>query len=70
MNYFQIQETKNIIECLEKEPLKWQMLTKLLIMTGCRRGEILGLKLSKIDWANSIIKIDNNLLYSAEKGVF
>lgn len=70
VNYFQIQDIKNIIECLDKEPLKWQMLTKLLIMTGCRRGEILGLKWSKVDCINSIIKIDNNLLYSSEKGVF
>ena len=46
------------------------MITHLLIVTGCRRGEIMGLKWEKIDWENRRIKIDTNLLYSKERGLY
>ena len=36
---------KEIIETLDKDaPLRWKAITYLLIDTGCRRGEIMGLK--------------------------
>ena len=38
--------------------------------TGCRRGEILGLKWSKIDTESKTLYIDNNLLYSTQKGLY
>lgn len=69
-NYFQIKEVTKIISCLESEPLKWKAIINLLIFTGCRKGEILGLKWSKIDFDNCTIKIDNTLLYSRSKGIY
>ncbi len=70
VNYFQPDEITAILQKLEDEPLKWQTITHLLIVTGCRRGEIMGLKWSKVDWDNHRIKIDNNLLYSKECGIY
>ncbi|MGN1303442.1 MAG: tyrosine-type recombinase/integrase [Oscillospiraceae bacterium] len=35
---------------LQKEPLKWRVITNILIVTGCRRGEIMGLKWSAVDF--------------------
>lgn len=46
------------------------MITHLLIITGCRRGEIMGLKWSKVDWENHRIKIDSNLLYAGDCGLY
>lgn len=43
-NYFQPEQISAILEALESEPLKWRLATQLLIVTGCRRGEIMGLK--------------------------
>jgi len=40
------EETAHILECLEKEPLKWRVLMELMIDTGIRRGECCGLKWS------------------------
>jgi len=39
----------------------------LLIITGCRRGEIAGLKWSKVDFKKKILTIDNNLLSTHDK---
>ena len=49
VNYFQPETVTAIREALETEPIKWQMLTHMLLITGARRGEILGLK-----WPTSI----------------
>lgn len=70
VNYFEFEEIKNIIKCLKTEPLKWQVLVNLLIITGARRGEIVGLKWDAVDWENNRIFIHVNLLYSAEKGIY
>ena len=43
-NYFQPETITEILKALEAEPLKWQLITHLLLVTGCRRGEIMGLK--------------------------
>lgn len=49
VNYFQPEELERIRDALEQEPLKWQVITHLLLVTGCRRGEIMGLKWSAVD---------------------
>lgn len=70
VNYFQIEDVERIRDCLEKESIKWKTLTHLLLITGCRRGEILGLKWNVIDWQNSRIHICNTVLYSKTIGIY
>ena len=69
-NYFQVGDVERIRDALESEPLKWKLATHLLLITGCRRGEIMGLKWSKVDFARCRIKIDCALLYSAKRGIY
>ena len=69
-NYFQPETISAILEALESEPLKWPLITHLLIVTGCRRGEIMGLKWEKVDFDNCRVKIDRALVSSKSKGVF
>ena len=69
-NYFQPETVAAILEALESEPLKWRLITHLLIVTGCRRGEIMGLKWDKVDFDNSRVKIDRALVSSKSKGVY
>ena len=69
-NYFQPETVAAILEALESEPLKWRLITHLLIVTGCRRGEIMGLKWEKVDFDNCRVKIDRALVSSKSKGVF
>ena len=70
VNYFQPDDIVKIREALDKEPLKWKVATHLLLITGCRRGEIMGLRWDRVDFTNSKIKIDTNLLYSAKRGIY
>ena len=69
-NYFQPEDIVKILEALEDEPIKWKTATHLLLITGCRRGEIMGLRWSRVDFQNSQIKIDANLLYSPKRGIY
>ena len=41
-----------------------------MIATGARRGEIMGLKWSAVDFKKDEIKICNNLLYSKQRGIY
>lgn len=67
---FQPEEVQAIRDALEGEPLKWKMATHLLLVTGARRGEVVGIKWDKLDWPNNQVKIDRALLYSKTNGVY
>ena len=67
---FQPEELDKILSCLEQEPIKWRTITHLLIVTGCRRGEIMGLHWDAIDWKGRQLRIDRALLYTAESGIY
>jgi len=69
-NYYQPEQVMSILKKLEQQPLKWQLITQLLIFSGARRGEIVGLRWSKIDFTKRRILIDTALLYSCTKGVY
>lgn len=68
--FFELDEVLAIRKALNKQPLKWQAITELLINTGARRGEILGLKWDNIDFKNNRIIIENNLQYTPERGIY
>lgn len=54
-NYFQPEEITRIWEVLENEPIKWKTKGYLFLVMGCRQGEVLGLKWSKVDWENGAL---------------
>jgi len=67
---FQPEEVQQIRDCLELEPIKWRTITHMLLITGCRRGEVMGLKWDAVDWQNNQVKIDRALLYASDKGIY
>lgn len=50
VNYFQTEELTQIKIAISKESLKYQVLFYLFVITGARRGEIVGFKWGKIDF--------------------
>lgn len=70
VNYFQPEQVAAIRDALEEEPLKWKTLAHLFLITGARRGEILGLKWDRIDFERNTIHICNNILYTPDRGIY
>lgn len=63
-------EIAYIMDCLNKEPLKWKALVLFMIDSGCRRGEVAGLKWEEIDFSTGKVTICRNAQYTKEKGVY
>ena len=49
IDIFSKQEAADMLEALEKEPLQFQVLIQLALMTGARRGELVALQFSDFD---------------------
>ena len=65
-----IEELKQVLACADQEPLKWRAFIRLLIDTGIRRGECLGLQWQDIDFQACTITIKGNLCYTPQKGIY
>lgn len=65
-----VDELNYVLECAELEPPKWKTLLYLAADTGCRRGELVGLQWSDIDWKKKTVSIRHNLQYSKDKGIY
>lgn len=50
-------------------PIDFRCMLNLLITTGIRRGELMGLQWGDIDFENHIISISRNVTYTPESGV-
>lgn len=64
------EEIAQLLQLMEKEPLKWQVIVRLLIETGMRAGECMALKWSNINWKTNAITIRASLGYTVEKGTY
>lgn len=69
-SYFQPEQITAIRDALEDEPIKWRTLVHLLMITGARRGEVLGLKWNVVDFEKNQIYICNNICYTPDRGVY
>lgn len=59
---FSEQEAQEMLNCLLEEDLQFQVLIQLAIITGARRGELVGLKFSDIDFMNKKITIERSAI--------
>ena len=53
-------ELTQLLDCLESEPLQFKLLIHLAINTGCRRGELVGLKWSDINYTTGILTVSRS----------
>ena len=67
---YTVEEVQYILSCLDREPLKWKAMIRLLVDTGIRRGECCGLQWKDIDFKENTITIAGNLCYTPQKGVY
>lgn len=62
--FFTAEQLKTILKASDNEPIQWRSLTYFLALTGCRRGEALGLSWSDVDFEKGLVTIHKNLLHS------
>lgn len=62
-------EAKDFFTALDNCPLDFRCLLHLMITTGMRRGECIGLKWRDIDESRSLIRIERNVTYTKSSGI-
>ena len=68
-DYLDDEQVKLVLELLDKEPIKWKTALYMLIFSGIRRGELLGLEWTDIDFENQVIHIHNTSQYVQGMGI-
>lgn len=63
-------EAAKLLELLDYEDIQNRTMIKLLLYTGFRRGELLGLEWPDIDFEHNVIFVNRSSLYLPEKGIF
>ena len=64
-------EVEELLDAVyEKADHPFDVIIQLILYTGMRRGEALGLEWEDIDFANNVITVRHTLQYLPEKGVF
>ena len=68
--YYDGEQTKQLLEALETEELKYQVMVLISIFSGVRIGELMGLSWPDIDFENNTIEIRKASQYLPGKGTF
>ena len=68
--YLDDKQAIRLLELLEGQPIYYKTAIQVLLFTGMRRGELLGLEWPDIDFDNQTITIQRSLQYLPEVGVF
>jgi len=64
------EQTEKFLTLLQAEPLKYRLFFTMLTYSGLRKGELLGVEWSDIDWQSRIIKISRSSLYTFINGTY
>ena len=67
---YSLEELEQLLELLETAPLKYKLFFTMILYTGFRRSEMLGLEWKDIDWDNRIISVRRTSNYTAERGIY
>ena len=69
-NIYTLEELERILTLLETAPLKYRLFFTMVLYTGFRRSEMLGLEWKDIDWENRIISVQRTSNYTSERGIY
>lgn len=68
--HYELSLIRDILIALEDEELKWQCFMNVMIASGARLGEVMGLRWNCVDFDNSRVLIKNNLQYLHTRGLY
>lgn len=63
-------QAAKLLDLLEDENTEYKTAIRLLLFTGLRRGEVLGLEWKDINFDNAIMQVQRSSLYLPDMGVF
>jgi integrase len=66
MKYYDENEAMIAIEALYKEPAMWRLFCIGALLGGFRRGELIGLYFSGVDYENNTIAVNNSISLTKE----
>lgn len=69
-NIYSLEELEQLMSLLETAPLKYRLFFTMVLYTGFRRSEMLGLEWKDVDWENRVISIRRTSNYTAERGTY
>ena len=69
-NYLDESDAKRLLELLQGEPIKWRAVISFDLMSGLRRGELLGLRWDDVDLDKQQIYVRQTWNYTPTKGCF
>lgn len=68
--YLDDKQAIRLLELLEVQPIYYRTAVTVLLFTGMRRGELMGLVWNDIDFENNTITIQRSMQYLPDMGVF
>jgi len=68
--YLDEDDARRLLTLLHNEPIKYRTMIALDLLSGLRRGELLGLRWSDIDFDNETITVSQTLNYVTEHGIY
>jgi integrase len=68
--FLEEEQFQKLLVALSNEPIKYQTLTILAVLSGARRGELLALKWSDIDFEKKTMSIKRSVQYLPKVGIF
>lgn len=69
-NYLDDADARNLLELLQDEPIKWRAVISFDLMSGLRRGELLGLRWDDVDLDRQQLYVRQTWNYTSAKGCF
>lgn len=63
-------QSVTLLDLLESESIGYKTMVRLLLFTGLRRGELLGLEWSDVNFDTGTLQVCRSSLYLPEKGIF
>lgn len=70
IQYLDDVQARTLLDQLEKEPLEDQVMFTLALLTGYRRGELLGLEWQDIDFESGVITVRRTSQYLNDRGIY
>lgn len=69
VDFLSPEQAKKFLNILETASLKWKCLIHILLFNGLRRGEVVGLKWSDIDFDNALLSVNRSVGYAPGYGI-